>query len=95
LSIGTEDEDDCGHDYSLTVCTPKWLVSNGMREGPVWGRHFLFIERYDYQEIIRSIKKMISENTRESPEKSLEIFGRFMLWEYEDYNDRPPLSGPC
>lgn len=85
LIIGPENQDGA-HEYSLTVCSPRYLSHIADRDGPIWGRHILILNRFNAEEIISSINKIIINCSRPTFEESSLLLARYFLWEYEDYN---------
>ena len=78
--IGTDD-------FSLYVCTPKWLERAITLHGTYgrWGYHHLIVLRYDPQQIESMITESVGALEGDSWDeltKKLRILG---YWEYEDY----------
>ena len=84
MSIGPDDQNG-GHDYSLGICTPTWLDHNIQNDGPIWGRHLLVVNIFDVDEILASIKKIITQCERADWAETSVILSRFFAWEFEDY----------
>jgi Immunity protein 8 len=84
MTIGPDNQAG-GHDYSLGVCTPRWLNHNVQKEGSIWGRHLLVVNHYDAQEIRAAIEKMIDQCERSDWAQTSVVLSRFFSWEFEDY----------
>lgn len=84
LTIGPADQDG-GHDYSVGVCTPTWLEHNMQHDGVVWGRHLLIVDSFDAKKIKQSIKEIIGKCERSDWKQTSVVLGRYLAWEFEDY----------
>jgi len=83
FTVGLEDSKG-GDDFHVLVCSPAWLMRE-CRKGPVWGRHLLITDRFDLNEIRRSIEARLEEYSGESWEEIAEKISRYAAWEFEDY----------
>ena len=84
MTIGPSDQSG-GHDYSLGVCTPRWLDHAIQHEGKVWGRHLLIVNEFDAKRIMDAIAETISNSEGDNWESTSLVLSRFFFWEYEDY----------
>jgi len=84
FGIGIDGEEG-GNDYSLTVGTPRAFDHSIQNSGPVWGRHYLIVNRYDPEQIRQYIDKKIVECERTTMEETYVVLSRYFQWEFEDY----------
>lgn len=84
LTIGPDDQEG-GHNYSFSLCTPTWLDHNGQNQGPIWGRHLLIVNQFDPKEIRAAIEKIIAQCRRDDWAETAVVLSRFFAWEFEDY----------
>lgn len=89
LDIGLESTEG-SDDFQLLVCTPKWLTEEMEKGGPVWGRHILFVPRYDLDHITQHIAKYCQECTGDDWMKIAAKLARIAHWEFEDYQEYRP-----
>jgi hypothetical protein len=84
--IGPERE--CGEEsFDIVVCSPKWLHAR-MREDQEsyrFGRHYLFLLRYDYAVLRQAIQGLIDSAVGEDWGAVAARLGRYGKWEFEDY----------
>ena len=75
--------DDEKMDYfELKVCSTKWLE---LSSKPILLRHTLIVDKYNYNDILRSIEYYISQ-CEDSSWKNISLkLSRYFLWEFEDY----------
>jgi hypothetical protein len=70
--------------FDMTVCTPDWFAGQ-MNGRMMSGRHYLFVEQYDYAALRLYIEHFcrlcIADSWREVAEK----LSRWGYWEFEDY----------
>ncbi|WP_422649924.1 Imm8 family immunity protein [Cupriavidus sp. H18C1] len=43
--------------FDIQVCTPNWLKSQCTAQGPLWGRHMLIVDIYNYNVIKTHIER--------------------------------------
>lgn len=82
--IGPAGEDG-EESFDIMVCTPSWLTSKLAEEGWVWGRHHLFVPRYDYVAINSAIQALCDAAEGESWDHVAAFLARYGQWEFEDY----------
>ncbi len=84
FSIGEENSN--GSDlFLLNVCSPKWLIENTLT--PTWGRHMLILNEYDRNTIKGTVSNYLESITKDSWLSLAEEIGKFLAWEFEDYDD--------
>lgn len=81
--------------FQVIVCNPRWIAQQVARRGGLWPRGMLVVETIapDY---VRAAAQMLVDQFRRSADwaQFAERLNRYLLWEYEDYNDSqgaPPL----
>jgi hypothetical protein len=71
--------------FDVVVCTPRWLERRVREEGPLIGRRYLVIERWDATRIRLYLAEAVeSKEAPTWPELATKI-GRIGKWEFEDY----------
>lgn len=83
LEIGTDDAEGADT-FFLYITTPTALITSTARE-LTWPRHYLFVDRYNAEEIRNRINSKIAECARATFEETATALARFMHWEFEDY----------
>lgn len=73
--------------FDFLVCTPNWLASKVSEAGYVFGRHYLFLLRYDYNLILQAIEKLCAQAEGQDWETIANYLGRYGKWEFEDYKE--------
>jgi len=81
--IGPEGEDGADT-FDFLVATPKWLERRVTLESPLTGHSYLFVERYDYEQIRREIERICSLAAGPSWPAVASILARYGRWEYGD-----------
>lgn len=74
--------------FDLFVCTPSWLAEQVRDEGYVFGRHYVFLSRYDYHLLYQAIQSICDQAIGETWQVVAAYLGRYGQWEFEDYRDR-------
>lgn len=89
--VGSEGADR----FNLQVCTPIWLHKNILCPTPqhesheqvvnsIFGRHFLFVDRFDEVEIKASIERIVEQAKGKDWNEVSLYLGRYFQWEFED-----------
>ena len=82
--------------FSLTICSPKWLESNVIkpqvthesheqRHQLAYGRHYLFAEEYDEGKIKQAVMEIVNDAKGNDWSEIALYLSRYFLWEYEDH----------
>jgi hypothetical protein len=79
--LGEEGEES----FDVIVCTPLWLQREVEREGIIMGRHYLFVNTYDYDRLENYIRSRCEEATGTSWQEIAQKLSRLGRWEFEDY----------
>lgn len=74
--------------FDIQVCTPDWLKSQCAAEGPMWGRHMLIVETYDYDAIKGLIERYVESSEGDDWASIAGKLSRIGAWEFEDYRGR-------
>lgn len=77
--------------FDFLVCSPAWLAALCAKEGPILGRHYLVLNRFDLQAIERVIHNLCVQARTSTWDEVGEYLGRYGKWEFEDYE---PYTGP-
>lgn len=70
--------------FTATVCTPSWLNSRIDEDITMWGRHHIFVSKYNYEKLVQRIKNFILTCQGNSWSEVANKIGRIALWEFED-----------
>lgn len=84
LTIGIKGKKG-GDQFSVDVCTPKWLLENHQTHDVLFGRHKLIVFEYDIDNIINEIKRYINSATSSSFEDAVKQISKIALWEFDNY----------
>ena len=71
--------------FDMTVCTPQWLLSNCSDEKIIFGRDYLIVFDYNYQDVFNKLTEFVETiegNTWDELAQHLSKIGR---WEFENY----------
>ena len=71
--------------FDVMVCTPRWLERLVRTEGPLIGRHYLVVARYDGAEIRQFLTRVVESETAATWNELATRLGRIGMWEFEDY----------
>ena len=74
--------------FDIQVCTPEWVKAQCADRGPMWGRHMLIVEAYDYDAIKGVIERYVAGSDGDNWEAIAGKLSRIGAWEFEDYQDR-------
>jgi hypothetical protein len=69
--------------FQVMVCSPDWLARR-VREGPLIGRHHLFVEKWDWVSIQETLRSLFEIEGATWPEIAQQL-ARIGGWEFEDY----------
>lgn len=84
--------------FHVTVCNPAWISAQTKSASGMWPRGFLIVDSFCLKHIESNIQAL-ADNFKRSSDWSVfaERMNRYLLWEYEDYNDyqgEPPIRYP-
>lgn len=85
LEIGADSGEPGADLFQLLVCSPDWLKQQCGTSDPVWGRHILVLERFDFNKLTDAIQRLLP---RMDGANWLELAGKisqYAAWEFEDY----------
>ncbi len=86
LLVGLKDEDG-EESFDIIVVTPKWLIANHLKSEIIFGRHYLIVFEYNYQNILKRLEKYINSLDGNSWEDFALKIARIGYWEFEDYKE--------
>src|SRR5687767_13594240 len=72
--------------FDFVVCTPRWLAGQVIERGYLFGRHYLFLDSYDYSLLKRAIESLLGIEGPDWPTLA-EQLNRYGHWEFEDYKE--------
>lgn len=84
MGIGPSEEEG-HHDFVLYVGTATALDHLIQNQGPLGGRHHLFVRSFDGPRIKNWIEKTIFDSTRETFWETALVLARYFQWEFEDF----------
>ncbi len=73
--------------FDFVVCTPSWLAAQIQQKRYVFGRHHLFVSRYDVQLIEVAVRELCAEASAPDWPSLAGYLARYGKWEFEDYVD--------
>lgn len=73
--------------FAVMVCTTAWLLRRVLEDGPLIGRHYVIVDRWDWPRIRDFITAAIEREDAPSWNQLGERIGRIAHWESEDYRD--------
>jgi hypothetical protein len=79
--------------FQATVCTPAALAELVARDGVVPGRHYIFVESLNTEQVENFVHDRLRRISGETWTELAEKIGRIGYWEFEDYEERPRRSG--
>lgn len=83
LMIGPDNE--AGTEYfDIFVCTPDWLKAECVKDGVVWGRHMLVVDKYDLDDIKAKILWRIDKCSGNTWSETALNISKYAAWEFED-----------
>ena len=72
--------------FSLLVCTPRWLADYLRDNKPLFARHYLFVDHYNYDAIRDRIDELCRTTSGHNWTEAAERLARYGYWEFEDYH---------
>ena len=72
--------------FDFLVCSSKWLGANLRNRSHLFGRHYLFLEEYDYDVLYNAISNLCSNTSGATWQEVAAKLSRFGKWEFEDYH---------
>jgi len=70
--------------FDFMVCTPDWLSERLEKEKYLFGRHYLFVQTYNYQTIWQAISGLCGQFIDSEWVNVAQKIGRYGYWEFED-----------
>ena|SRR2546423_3454670 len=87
LMIGPE-ESEGEESFDLLVCTPRYLGSQRPHQMPMFGRHLLIVNSYDFAEITKRLENYCNTLEEQDWHGLANKLSRIAHWEFEDYSER-------
>jgi len=79
--VGREGEES----FDVMVCTARWVGSHLGAERILMGRHFLFVDDYDYRRLEKFLREYVAQCSGTTWAEVADRIGRLGKWEFEDY----------
>jgi hypothetical protein len=71
--------------FDVGVCTSAWLDRHVRENGPVLGRHYLIVERWNARRVRDYLTAAVESQEAQTWPELAERIGRIGMWEFEDY----------
>lgn len=71
--------------FDIVVCDPDWLADRVTKEGIVWTRHHLVVDRFDINEIRAFLSQYAEQCIGATWRETATKLARLGHWEFEDY----------
>ena len=83
-----EKGNDAADNFQIVVCNPAWVAERISERSCIWPRGMLIVEKIDPEHIRKSLQ-MLADSFQGSIDWTVftERMNRYLLWEFEDYND--------
>lgn len=86
-SIGPRDS-NAADNFQFIICNGAWLSQTARLQGAFWPRSYLIVETFDESYIRQILQILVSQFSRSATWGQFgERLNRYLLWEFEDYND--------
>jgi hypothetical protein len=72
--------------FYFFACSPTWFAAGDLERPWVWGRHYLFLNRYDAILIRQAIEDICRRAAGDTWEAVSNYIRQYGYWEFEDYN---------
>ena len=76
----------------MLICTPRWLLEHVPKVRYVFARHYLIVDRYDYDLICACLEKKFYGVAGSTWSDVAERLARYGHWEFEDYQPHVETS---
>jgi hypothetical protein len=83
--IGGPEQSPAEESFDILVGTPRALSQEIAENGPVMGRHHLFVETWDWPSIESFIRTYTNNIDGANWGEVAQLMGRLGQWEFEDY----------
>lgn len=80
--------------FDVVLRTSRRLAREATEVGPLIGRHYLVVDRYDFAEIRRFLVDAVESAEAPTWSELGERIGRIGKWEFEDYVPAPGSRRP-
>lgn len=71
--------------FDAVVCTPSWLKIEVDRCGIMAGKHYIFMNTYNYDKLVKYIESCCNKATGDSWQEIAEQLQCLGRWEFENY----------
>lgn len=71
--------------FDILVCTPSWLAENTSSDTYTWGKHYLFVSKYEFTTIYQAIEQLCSSIDTPDWSSAAMALGQYGKWEFENY----------
>ncbi len=78
--------------FNFLVCTPRWLATEVLNEGYVFGKDYLFLPRYDYALMRRAIEALCDRAEGPDWNTVAAYVAQYSLWEFENYQSAEQVA---
>lgn len=89
LDVGADDDEEGADIFGIVVCSPAGLAREVNESGPMFARHHLVVDRWDWPRIRDLIVSTIEAEEAPTWDELAARIGRIAQWEFEDYRELP------
>lgn len=89
MTIGIGERGKEGRDnFQIVVCTPAWIAEKAKESNGLWPRGMLVVPTIEPEHVRAAVQALVSQfRQSKSWVQFAERLNRYLLWEFEDYND--------
>ena len=85
---------EAADNFQVIVCNPAWIAQRTKEEFGIWPRGMLIVQRIDPDHVHIVLQRLVDQfQGSNSWSQFTERMNRYLLWEYEDYNDYQGIAG--
>jgi len=89
VSVGPKGETS-EETFGVVIVTPKWLADHVSDRDYLFARHYLIVQRFDYDVVKSAIRKQFQGVQGARWADVAERLARYGQWEFEDYQPLNP-----
>jgi hypothetical protein len=91
-SIGERGKEGANN-FQVIVCNPAWIATETQNKSGIWPRGMLVVNTVNPGHIQRTLQSLADQFRRsDNWNEFAERMNRYLLWEYEDVNERLKLT---
>lgn len=74
-----------GDIFGFQVCSPNWIFTNFTSENAIFGKNFLILKNYDFEEIRSKLTDLCARTSGEDWQEIAKKLAQFGSWEFDNY----------